>query len=70
MELDIFWTDFSKKELKKIFDYYKEEVSLNVAKKLVSGITSEVSKLRKHPNNWTKRRIISQRLPRFSLSYF
>lgn len=49
MELDIFWTDFSKKELKKIFDYYKEEVSLNVAKKLVSGITSEVAKLRKHP---------------------
>jgi hypothetical protein len=24
MELEVYWTDFSKKELKNIFDYYKE----------------------------------------------
>lgn len=49
MELEIYWTDFSKKELKNIFDYYKEKASLNVAKTLVIGITTEVKKLKKQP---------------------
>ena len=47
MELEIFWTDFSKKELKNIFDYYKEKASLNVAKTLVIGIIKETTKLKK-----------------------
>ena len=49
MELEIYWTDFSKKELKNIFDYYKEKASLNVARNLVIGITKETTKLRKQP---------------------
>ena len=49
MELKIYWTDFSKKELKNIFNYYKENASLNVAKKLVVGITKEALKLKKNP---------------------
>lgn len=49
MELEVYWTDFSKKELKNIFDYYKENASLNVAKTLVLGITKEVAKLKKQP---------------------
>ena len=49
MELDVYWTDFSKKELKNIFDYYKENASLNVAKTLVIGITKEAEKLKKQP---------------------
>lgn len=49
MELEIYWTDFSKNELKNIFDYYKEKASLTVAKNLVLDITKEVSKLKKHP---------------------
>ena len=47
MELEIYWTDFSKKELKNIFNYYKEKASLNVAKTLVIGITKEATKLKK-----------------------
>ena len=47
MELGIYWTDFSKKELKNIFNYYKEKVSLNVARMLVLGITKETIKLKK-----------------------
>jgi plasmid stabilization system protein ParE len=50
MELEVYWTDFSKKELKNIFDYYKENASLNVAKNLVVGITKETAKLKKQPN--------------------
>lgn len=49
MELTIKWTDFSKNELKKIFEYYKEEASVKVARKLVSGIANETKKLLKHP---------------------
>ncbi|OYU82658.1 MAG: plasmid stabilization protein [Flavobacterium sp. BFFFF2] len=49
MELEVYWTNFSKKELKKIFNYYKENASLNVAKNLVIGITKETGKLKKHP---------------------
>ena len=49
MELEVYWTDFSKKELKNIFDYYKENASLNVAKALVIGITKEAAKLKKQP---------------------
>jgi plasmid stabilization system protein ParE len=49
MELNIYWTDFAKKELQNIFDYYKENASLNVARKLVIGITKETIKLQKQP---------------------
>lgn len=49
MELDVYWTDFSKKELKNIFDFYKENASLNIAKTLVIGITKEAAKLKKQP---------------------
>ncbi len=49
MELEVYWTDFSKKELKNIFDYYKENASLDVAKNLVIGITKEAAKLKKQP---------------------
>ena len=49
MELEIYWTDFSKKKLKNIFNYYKEKASLNVARTLVIGITKEATKLKKQP---------------------
>lgn len=49
MELAIYWTDFSKKELKSIFDFYKEKASVNIARSLVIGITKEASKLKKQP---------------------
>ena len=49
MELEIQWTDFSKKELKNIFNYHKEKASLNVARNIVLGITKEALKLKNHP---------------------
>jgi len=33
MELKLFWTDFSQKELKKIYEYYREKVGVRIAKK-------------------------------------
>ena len=49
MELKIYWTDFSKKELQSIFEYYKENASLKVAKRLTTGIAKETLKLSKQP---------------------
>ncbi len=49
MELKIVWTDFSKKELKNIFEYHKDNASLTIARKLVSGIAKETLKLKKQP---------------------
>lgn len=53
MELAIYRTDFSKNELREIFNYHKEKASLNVARKLVMEITKETLKLKKYPKNWT-----------------
>jgi len=49
MELKIYWTDFSKKKLQNIFEYYKENASLKVAKNLAIGIAKETLKLKKQP---------------------
>jgi len=49
MELNIYWTDFSKKELHKIFSYYRERASLKVAKKLVLEIENKTLILKSQP---------------------
>ncbi len=49
MELKIYWTDFSKTQLRDIFEYYKENASLKVAKNITLGIAKETLKLQKQP---------------------
>lgn len=49
MGLEVYWTEFSEKELEKIFDYYHEKVSLSVAHKLTDGIYNAALKLENHP---------------------
>lgn len=49
MELKIYWTDFSKLELKEIYNYYKEKASITLAKSIAIGITQEVDKLKSQP---------------------
>jgi plasmid stabilization system protein ParE len=45
MALTISWTDFAKKQLRKIFNYYKRRAGLPIAENLVSGITESVTDL-------------------------
>lgn len=45
MELKVKWTDFSKNELKNIFEYYKDKASVAIARKLVTGIVNETLRL-------------------------
>jgi len=49
MEVKIYWTDFAKRQLQDIFDYYNENASLRVAEKLVEGIVDESFKLERQP---------------------
>ncbi len=49
MELTIYWTEFSEKELFTIFKYYKRKAGLKEAKKLVDGIYNETLKLKQQP---------------------
>ena len=49
MALNIYWTDFAKIELKKIFEYYKVNTSSSTASKIAKGISKETLILSKHP---------------------
>ena len=50
MELEIYWTEFSEKELEKIFDYYMEQASFQIAKKITDGIFNTTVKLKSNMN--------------------
>jgi len=58
MALKIFWTDFSKGELRLIFNYYKEKASLKIARKLVLELTHEVIKLQSQPYTGQKEELL------------
>lgn len=49
MGLKIYWTEFSQKELEKIFKYYREKAGIRIAKKLIDGIYNETIILKKQP---------------------
>ena len=49
MELNVVWTAFAKRELQKIHNYYLDNASKEVAKRLVTAIVTETLQLRKKP---------------------
>lgn len=49
MGIKIFWTDFAKGQLRQIFGYHKEKVSLKIARQIVSGIVNEAKILSNDP---------------------
>lgn len=49
MEIEIYWTDFAKKELHKIFEYYRQKVNLKLARKLTTQIVSDTDILKIFP---------------------
>jgi toxin ParE1/3/4 len=46
----IIWSDFAINTLKDIYDYYKENASISVAKKIKSNIFASTKPLLKNPN--------------------
>ncbi len=70
MGLKIYWTDFSKQELHKIFYYYQEKASLKVARKIVLGIENKTAILRTHPNTGQKEELLKNRFQNFRYLVF
>ena len=61
MELKIYWTYFSKQELRKIFSYYRENATLKVAKNIVVSIENKATILKTHPNIGQKEDLLKNR---------
>ena len=70
MELKIFWTDFSKKQLRKIFSFYHENVSLRVAQKLTIGIIEKTFILSTRPKVGQNEELLKDRKQEFRYIVF
>ena len=58
MGLKLYWTDFAKHELQKIFSYCKDNASLKVAKTIVLGIENKTTILSSHPNTGQREELL------------
>lgn len=65
MGLKLFWTDFSQKELEKIYGYYREKAGTRIAKKLVNGIYNETLKLKRQPEIGQTEELLKNRKQEF-----
>lgn len=70
MELKIFWTDFSKKQLRKIFSFYYENASLRVAQELTIGIIEKTFILSTRPKVGQKEELLKDRKQEFRYIVF
>jgi plasmid stabilization system protein ParE len=51
MKFKIIWSDYAATQLDKIFEYYTENASHNVAKNLIQKIIAEPNRLIENPNS-------------------
>lgn len=65
MELTIFWTEFSEKELESIFNYYKRKANVSVAKKIIDEIYKETLTLKEQPRIGQTEELLKQRTQEF-----
>ncbi|EDM42906.1 hypothetical plasmid-stabilisation protein [unidentified eubacterium SCB49] len=65
MELKLFWTNFSQKELEKIYQYYREKAGTQIAKKIVNGIYNETLKLKRQPEIGQAEELLKNRKQKF-----
>lgn len=70
MDLKIYWTEFSEKELQHIFEYYREKASYRIAKRLVDGIYNATIQLKKQPKIGQIEELIKEREQEFRYLVF
>ncbi len=70
MELKIYWTDFSKIQLRRIFSYYHKNASLRVAQKLTIEIVEKTFILSTRPNIGQKKELLKDRKQEFRYIVF
>ena len=61
MILKIVWSEFAETQLDEIYEYYKKEASIRIARKLVKGIINEPKKLIKTPCIGQEEELLKQR---------
>ena len=61
----IYWTDFSKNELRTIFNYYRERFDLETARTVLSGILQAILKLENQPYVGPRDELLRDREKRF-----
>ena len=61
MALKIYWTVFSKSELQKIFDYYKEKAGIRISRRLIDEIIAETYRLSEQPLIGQQEELLSDR---------
>lgn len=49
MELGIYWTEFSQRELNEIYKFYRDWASIRIAKRMINGIFQETLILKSQP---------------------
>lgn len=49
MALKVYWTDFAKRELQRVFDYHKKQVSLKIARQITEKIVKKAESLSDFP---------------------
>ena len=62
MAFKIIWSEFASSQLDEIFEYYKAEASLKVAKRLLKELINEPKKLIKSPEIGQKEESLKQRI--------
>lgn len=65
MAVKVFWTNFAKKELRKIFNFYKKKASLEVARNLIEGIVEKGNTLDFQVNRGQKEELLLDRKQKF-----
>ncbi|HIB38485.1 type II toxin-antitoxin system RelE/ParE family toxin [Mesonia sp.] len=65
MELTLFWTDFSQRELEKIYEHYREKAGVRTAKKLIKVIYDETLKLKNQPRIGQEEELLENRKQEF-----
>lgn len=61
----VYWTDFAKSELKNIFDYHKEKVSLKIAHQIAKQISEKANGLSGFPELGALEELLKERAQSF-----
>ncbi|MGS2765122.1 type II toxin-antitoxin system RelE/ParE family toxin [Sinomicrobium sp. M5D2P9] len=61
MEFEVIWSEFAERQLDDIFEYYSENASARVAKKLVIGLINEPQKLIHNPSSGQAEPLLQER---------
>ncbi|MBL4652569.1 MAG: type II toxin-antitoxin system RelE/ParE family toxin [Flavobacteriales bacterium] len=65
MELTVLWTRFAENKLEDIYNYYKKEVGLNLASKMITNIIDSTISLKHSPRIGQIEHLLAQRKQEF-----